>query len=294
MNDFIETQLAIWKIAADNYRDLGKTMRRKFRLGDFEGALQFNPARIRSTNARIDKESVSKRPCFLCAANRPKEQVAVPVLNDWELLLNPFPIFPVHFTIAAKLHIPQGEIPADMATMAEKWSDLAIFFNGARAGASAPDHAHCQAVLKSELPIIRLAEQLHPASGNYKNIIHTSQTDAELPFDFYSAIITPDRQGMLTLKAVCSIKGTDIVSGIEDPGLVNAIFWMGSEGLLRAVVIPRSAHRPDCFFADEPYQRMVSPGTIDMAGIIVLPRREDFDRLSDDEIALIYSQVAAR
>ena len=291
MNDFIENQLLLWKEAADNYKNLGATLRRRFSLGDFECAVQFNPARIRSTGAVTSKQAIAQRPCFLCAKNRPEEQIAVPAADGWELLLNPFPIFPVHFTIAATSHTPQKKIPFEMASFAERWPELAIFFNGAKAGASAPDHAHCQAVLKSELPIITLAEKLHPFY-NQSSIIHTSSTSADLPFHFYSAIIYPDTTGADILRALPQIQGNDAASGRPDPDLVNAIFWMGSEGVLRAIVIPRSAHRPECFYKEGSERILVSPGTIDMAGILILPRKEDFDKITGQDIRNIYSQVA--
>ncbi len=291
MYDFIETQLALWDLASKNYRALGKTERRLFKIGDFEGALQFNPARIVSTAAKTDALSISKRPCYLCKKNRPTEQLTLKADNGWELLLNPYPIFPVHFTLPAENHIPQEHFPLEMASFAERWTDLAIFFNGARAGASLPDHAHCQAVLKSELPLLKLTERIHPLTRGGKNLIHTSETHASLPFHYYSAIITPDSEGMATLKILTEIRGTDAETGKPDHRLLNVFFWMGAEGFLRAVIIPRSAHRPKCFFAEGEAQRLVSPGSIDMAGIIVLPRESDFRNLSDEEIASIYSEV---
>lgn len=284
MLQFIEQQLLQWPEANERYAALGATERRKFRLGDFEGAVQFNPARIRSTGAKTDAVSIGKRPCFLCAANRPAEQVALPIAERFELLLNPFPIFPVHFTIAAKEHVPQERLPLEMATLAEELPEMAIFFNGARAGASAPDHEHMQAVLQSELPIIALTERMHRAGSS--PLEKSSQWSLDLPFDWWSAIVTPDAAGMLTLDALTRLEGRDADSGKSDFRLLNAIMWIGGDGLLRAIVIPRQRHRPLCY-----PERMVSPGTIDMAGVVIVPRREDFEALTNDDLKRIYIET---
>lgn len=299
MNDFIEAQLAVWPEARERYLNLGATERRRFKLGDLEGALQFNPARIVSTGAKTDRKSIESRPCFLCEKNRPKEQVTVPLLDNWHLLLNPFPIFPVHFTIASTDHRPQTAPPLEMAEMADKFPELAIFFNGAKAGASAPDHLHLQAVLKSELPLIALTEKAHPTSN--RGIRHSSEFGLNLPFSYYSAVITPDYQGMADLRKMLSLTGSaPSAHGSEegeeaiaelDPGLRNVIVWKDHAGWLRVITIPRRAHRPSNYGAG-PGQHLVSPGTIDIAGVVIVPRREDFDSLTESDLSRIYAEVA--
>ena len=116
----------------------------------------------------------------------------------------------------------------------------------------------------------------------------------DLPFGFFSAVITPDDCGMRTLAAVAKAEGVDAVSGEPDSGLVNIFLWIDKEGLLRAVVVPRSAHRPSCYFKDEPDKMIISPGALDMAGIMVVPRREDFERLDIDDVRKIYSETGCR
>lgn len=284
LQELRDRQLEQWPMACANYERLGETLRRSFDVGPLHGAFQYNPARIVSTSAKVDKESIGKRPCFLCAANRPSEQLSEEILPGWEFLINPFPIFPLHFTIAASTHRPQDEIPLEMASMAESLRGMTVFFNGARAGASAPDHLHCQAVATFELPLMRYLEE----GGD----------PALLPFRVDYRVITPDLAGMAALNEISSVKGIDRLTGEADPRLVNAYFWIGADGLLRAAVVRRSAHRPSCYpvggavEAGSSKSLMVSPGAIDMAGVVVLPRREDFDAISDSDIRLIYSEVA--
>lgn len=287
MNDFIETQLAMWPEAKERYLALGRTQRRLFRIGDFEGAFQWNPGRMGSTGAKIDKESIGRRPCFLCSENRPKEQLSVKVNDSWELLVNPFPIFPVHFTVVSTEHRPQDTPPLEMAGMAEHFPDLVFFFNGAKAGASAPDHSHLQAVLKRELPIIGLAESNHPVSK--PGIMRSDMWGLDLPFIFLSAVITDDEEGGGDYLRMLALTGGD-KEGNPDKGLRNVFCWKGDDGLLRMIVIPRQKHRPSCY-GTEKGQLLVSPGAVDMAGIVILPREEDFNSISEIRMREIYAEV---
>lgn len=290
ITELTEVQLERWPDAKRNFDDLQKCRRKAISLGAMQGAAQLNPARIRSTAAAVDKKSVEARPCFLCSANRPAQQITISWLEGWELLVNPFPILPVHFTIASTTHRPQDRIPLEMAAMAEMAPSLAFFFNGAKAGASAPDHMHVQAVLSSELPLLRFVESAHSLSMG--RIIDSAKFDRDLPFQFISAIITPDNEGMALLAKIPRIAGMAEDSEVPDPGLVNAFFWIAADGMLRIIVIPRRAHRPKCYFADGDNQMLISPGAIDMAGLIITPREEDFDKLNSELIWQIYSEVA--
>ncbi|MDE7402989.1 MAG: DUF4922 domain-containing protein [Muribaculaceae bacterium] len=290
-NNIIESQLQDWPLARENFMNLGRTRRKRVNLGALAGGVQFNPARIRSTGADVSKEAVAKRACFLCKANLPAEQLRFEwPAPGWTLLVNPYPILPVHFTIVSDRHEPQAGIPLDMAVMAERAPHLLFFYNGARAGASAPDHLHVQAVLKDELPLVKLVENLDPETrgGGFR---HSADLSDNLPFHFLSGIITPDIDGLIALRNLNNICGIDADTGEPDSALLNAFFWIGSTGLLRVVIIPRRAHRPRIYGADE-NNLMVSPGAIDMAGIIITPREEDFEKLDSETITGIYADTA--
>lgn len=290
INSFIETQLETWPLAADNFKKLQEVRRKPVSLGDLDIFVQYNPARIVSTGAKVDKDTIASRRCFLCKSNRPDEQIAVPVTDTWELLLNPFPILPVHFTIANRDHIPQARIPLDMVTMADKAPGLAFFYNGARAGASAPDHLHAQAVLASELPLIRIAEKFHKRDN--RGFVSSDTFGIDLPFVFISAVIYPDAEGMNELSKIGNAFGIDNVTLQPDHGLVNSFFWIDREGLLRIIIIPRRKHRPNCYDVSDDTKLLISPGALDMAGIIVCPRLNDYERVGRKEISDIYSEVA--
>ena len=151
---FFEKQLAQWPAVAERYTLLSTAEQRDLENGI---TLQYNPSRAISTAAKVDAVSIAERPCFLCAKNRPAEQIAENALGSLELLVNPYPILPMHFTLAATQHVPQLLEPmyAEMLHLADKWQGLALFYNGAKCGASAPDHAHLQAVRCSDVPLLR-------------------------------------------------------------------------------------------------------------------------------------------
>lgn len=231
-------------------------MTRTIPIGDASWTILCNPARMRSTGARLDAASIAARPCFLCSANRPSRQLTLP-WRDYEILVNPFPIFNPHFTVVAKHHAPQtlDSRLDDMAALSrELGGDWTLFFNGARSGASAPDHAHFQIVATRYLPMMNLG----------------GDTDHFGPVGFF--------------------RGTDSLACLDD-ALVNVLMTQRADGTTNAVVIPRRRHRPDCFFAPEPYRIMASPASIDLAGVMVLVREEDFHRLTPESLNEILTQT---
>ena len=283
--EFIDAQLAEWPLARENYQSLGKTERRSLQLGDLRVGIQHNRARIVSTGAKIDAKSLAERPCFLCSENRPPQQTGIDIAEGWELLLNPFPIFPTHFTIVSKKHRPQEGLPIDRVEMAEKLPGHTVFFNGKNAGASCPDHLHCQAVKTDELPLMKLIERSHTLSDGHA--ASSESLGLNMPFTFKSVIITPDLAGMEALARLDATLGKKHI----DEGNINAYVWIDGKGLLRICGVPRRAHRPSCY-GREDGQHLISPGCIDMAGVIIAPIKKDFDSLTEDEVSEIYRECS--
>lgn len=287
LDELLREQLKVWPLAAENYAALGKCERKRIRIGGeegFDGALQFNPARAVSTCAKTDAASIKSRPCFLCKENRPKEQYALPYEcgpddnpEKWEILVNPYPILPFHFTVASVEHRPQGVLPVEaMVSLAEELPNCSIFYNGAGAGASAPDHQHLQIVLKRELPLI--------------NYLEGGGDPHSLPYSIIYRKATPDGFGQVLIYDFASYHG---LYGHDDVDykMMNTYIWIGDDGNLHLLGIPRGAHRPGCYYAEGEAQRMVSPGAIDMAGLIILPRKEDFDVMDERDVEKILKEV---
>lgn len=282
IDDFYSRQFREWPEVEKSYRELGRVMRKIVKVGDFDVIVQCNPARAVSTGAKVDPESIKRRPCFLCERNRPKEQIKGEAISGFDVLVNPYPIFPVHFTVASQVHEPQEKMPLEMVEFVDRHAGLAAFFNGSKAGASAPDHLHFQAIRADELPLLSLVERLHP--GDKSSVISSKDFGLDLPMRFESIVIRPDILGQGLLALLPSMTG-------EEPGLVNQFVWKDPSGVLRALVFRRRAHRPHQYFEEGEKQLMISPGAIDMAGVVITPRRADFEKITADELRDIYSQV---
>lgn len=285
MLEFIDGQLADWPLARENYQALGRTERRSMQLGDLTVGIQHNPARIVSTGAKTDSKSLAERPCFLCKQNRPLQQVGLDITDGWELLLNPYPIFPTHFTIVSKEHRPQEGFPLDMVAMAEKLPEHTVFFNGKSAGASCPDHMHCQAVKTCELPLMLLIERSHSKEAGH--FASSESLGLDVPFSFKSFIVTPDLDGMAVLAGIEDSIGKEYIA----EGRYNAFVWIDTCGLLRICAVQRAAHRPSCYGFEEG-QHLISPGCIDMAGVLIAPLKKDYDCITEAEVREIYRECS--
>lgn len=277
---FFNRQLEVWTDARHRFRDLKHVETRQ--LSD-QLKLQWNPARIVSTGAKIDKKTLGERPCFLCDKNRPKEQMSKQIDEKFHLLVNPFPILPVHFTIPARKHQPQliyknyGEIHRFISLH----SDLMVFYNGPKCGASAPDHLHFQAGTNGILPLQTNWQRL---SRNLTDIISLNDeekisvvSDFIVPaFVIISKSAESDEALFRRLYKAMPQRG-----GETEP-MMNIISWRKGEEFI-SVVIPREKHRPEAYFAEGDAQFVVSPGALDMSGLIITPREEDFRKLTEEK-----------
>ncbi len=282
------SQLSSWPMARDNYAALSDVKVRDFSCGGYPMRLQFNPARVRSTAAKVDAASVAERPCFLCDSNRPAEQEVLERFGDWNVLANPFPIFPEHYTIVHSRHQDQNIFrPEEMARFASEHRSLICFYNGARSGASCPDHLHFQATDKRMMPAAGYFEANPGTTVAYSRTLTVSSIPDESPAPallFRSPGYNDGLNRWLT-----ALSATDPDSGLTDPGLKNILMW--TDGELHTLLYLRSRHRPACFFAEGDDRRMVSPGAVDMTGFLILPRPEDFERLTPAESARILEEV---
>lgn len=287
VEEFISKQLATWPLAAENFANLKEVRRKEFNIGDLKGYVQCNPARVKSTTADVKKAvEMNNGNCFLCSVNRPKEQITLNVLDGWDVLVNPYPILPIHLTIVNQTHIPQSEIPKAIIQFAEIFPSLAVFYNGAGAGASAPAHMHLQAVERNELPLINLINDLEGYISFSPQ--WSDSLGLDIPFSFIYGKIA-DKQ--LDSK-IFNFGGPNENGEFTNLKMVNAFFWKGNDGEVRYIIIPRINHRPTCYFQNPPERRLVSPGCIDMAGVIITPSEEDFRIINDGDILKIYSEVA--
>jgi len=76
----------------------------------------------------------------------------------------------------------------------------------------------------------------------------------------------------------------------EEPMINIAGFHEGRKW--RLVIFPRRKHRPDAFFRQGDARVVVSPGLIDMGGVLVTPVKKDFERLDAAAVEGIYGEVS--
>lgn len=324
VEEFFHKELSRWDFAKKSYADLDKVQERQLTLqsdnansetqrGLTENNLivQWNPARIISTGASIDKKDINERPCFLCDHNRPKEQRSLKMERHYQILVNPYPILPQHFTIPSRRHTPQS-IWAHFGTMRHMaWTmpRQIIFYNGPMCGASCPDHMHLQAGVRGIVPI----ERDWKTYENYLKKIYPL-TGAQA-VSMQEAGNTSDRCGLYLLEGyACPVfvirslpAETDSilcqrlyqalpVIGEENEPRINLIAWrqeggIGREDEIVTIIFPRKKHRPDCYFSEGDKQLLVSPGALDMGGMLITPREEDFKKVTPEWFAEILKEV---
>ena len=275
---FFNRQLERWEEVRQRYRELRGVQTRELAVGASSVMVQWNPARIVSTGAKIDAKTLSQRPCFLCEQNRPAEQVKKTVGSQYELLVNPYPILPQHFTIPSTEHKPQliYDVYGEIYKLLDEYPELTVFYNGPQCGASAPDHAHFQAGTTGILPLQQAWQRL---SRNLTTMISLNDNEDLSLIDDYPTTA-------FVIRSRSSYGGEQLfrrlyeaMPGNQPEPMMNIVSWRKGEEYL-AVVFPRKKHRPDCYYADGKAQYIISPGALDMAGLIITPRQEDFERIT--------------
>ena len=290
MNDsplqrFFNRQLEVWDDACRRYHELRSAKTRELVVGSTNIQVQWNPARIVSTGASIDKKVIAERPCFLCESNRPKEQIKKSIDSRYDLLVNPFPILPIHFTIPCVNHEPQliREAYGEIHKMLEEYPELMVFYNGPKCGASAPDHAHFQAGTSGILPLQKSWKRL---SHNLTPVISLNDEEGIFLIEEYPGAALLIRSRSQNGDEQLFRRLYEVLPQREDETepMMNIVSWRHDDEYL-SVVFPRRQHRPKCYYAEGPAQFIISPGALDMAGLIITPRQEDFERITP-EIAL--------
>ena len=293
---FFNEQLKEWKDAARRYEALSLVQTKDLQEENIQLQVQFNPERIVSTSADISRKALNERPCFLCPENRPAVQRSLTIINKYELLVNPFPILPIHFTVPLKNHYPQAIINnyIDMMEIAAQLEQYFIFYNGPLCGASAPDHMHFQIGVRGHVPFERDWDTNYRSGRSRIYPI----TDDEF-IEITKIEDTADDTGIFLARYICPVfiivtrttkanhslfqklyQAIELNDETNEP-MMNILAWnmtSKSDGNKRivSIVIPRKKHRPNCYYSEGEDKCLVSPGALDMSGLIITPRKEDF------------------
>ena len=291
LQEFVEAEKLMWPLAASNYKGLEKVEEKSFQFDGFQVKAQFNPERMRSSVAEVDKQSIAARKCFLCSENRPPEQDGIPFGDDFLILVNPFPIFKNHFTISCNRHIDQRFIPnvKTLLKLAKAMERFTVFYNGPECGASAPDHLHFQAGESSFMPISEDFNLLkHTAQMLYSN----DQTEVVAFDNYLRKMISIETNSMEEALKVIDVYYRHFAA--MQPEKVEPmmnVLCSFSEDKWTIHLFPRKAHRPTHFYEEGEKQILISPGSVDFGGVFILPRREDFVKISKENIVDILAQV---
>ena len=299
---FICDQLSVWPMAAENYRNLKKAETRTLPVGGLNVVLQYNPARKISSEAKLDKKSISERPCFLCPENRPQEQYNIDFEGRkgkrYRITLNPYPIFPSHLVISSTDHTPQSiwhRYP-DMLDFVATNRKYACYYNGPESGASAPDHMHFQGCPRGMMPLENAVDKLLGSARSHSELEYlTNLKEAKL---YHLNMFT---RGIFVLRGATPKSVTKLFYRLADCASMtlggepepkfNVISWF-EDNEYRSLVIFRSKHRPHNYFSDGPDHLSMSPGCADMGGVMVAPEESDYEKMTPELLSQVISEVS--
>ena len=289
---FIKQQLNNWDLPAKNYRGLQDVQIKNIDFEDFTIKVQFNPHRIKSSAAKVDKTSIANRKCFLCYTNLPDQQRMLDYKNEYMILVNPFPIFSEHLTIPHYHHIRQ-RIDGNFLRFLDLSYDLqdfVVFYNGPWCGASAPDHLHFQAGNKNFMPVEDDYERFKPYYDTIYENSDISVTGMKNYLRKFIALESGDRNALHKAFAVVFDYLQNLSYEDEEP-MMN-ILASYEKDKWRIIIFPRNKHRPDQYYSEGTDELLLSPGAVDFGGVLITPREEDFNKLDQDFVADIFNQVS--
>jgi len=287
VNELLAEQLTSWDTARTNYEALQEVESKVLDVDGYTFRVQFNPARIRSSAAKVDPKSIQERKCFLCKDNLPAAQKGLKFGEGYTVLVNPFPIFPQHLTIPAVEHKDQliRNRFVHMLELAERLSGFVLFYNGPKCGASAPDHAHFQAGNKGFLP---LESEWRSAAGE---AFYSKEGTALYALKEYPApmlVLTSD--SMEKAAGLFDQIYTLLDKGVEVEPMMNLLAWY-EDGQWVVCIIPRTLHRPACYFAEGEENLLISPASVDLGGVFITPLEKDFEKITSQDIRNILQEV---
>ena len=301
IDKFIKDQLSVWPMAAENYRNLKKAETKHLDVGGLKVLAQYNPCRRISSEAPLDKKSISERPCFLCPENRPAEQTNIEFEGrkgrKYRVTLNPYPIFPSHLVISGFDHTPQSiwHRYQDLLDFVKENQEYLGFYNGPQSGASAPDHMHFQACPQGLMPLQdRVDELLDAGEGGTLKFLTNVKEARLFQLDEYArgVFVLRGTTAKSTAKLFYRLLDCAPVPEDSDEPRLNLIAWCHG-GEYRSAVIFREKHRPHNYFSTDSDHLAMSPGCADMAGVYVVPEKEDFDKLDSRILSQVVEEVAA-
>lgn len=303
VNELFEQQLSVWEMARNNFEGLKTVQIREFDFDGFGVKVQFNPARMVSSGAKVDAKTIAQRKCFLCAANRPEVQRGIE-WRDYDILINPFPIFPRHLTIPRREHVDQRLVPyiSDMFDLARELPDFVVFYNGPKCGASAPDHMHFQAGNADFLPLVGDYFNLKQA-GRTEKVENVEEAETYLLKDYLRVVYCVESTDTEALKESFMKLYNSWIEKEDVEPMMNVVCLykestvngqQSTEGKWYLFIIPRGAFRPWQYTAEGDKQLLVSPATVEVSGLFITPVKEHFERITKEDVVDILTQCTIK
>lgn len=301
--EFFARQMTCWPETAARFEALRRECRtRELPLEHARLKVQYNPARTVSNKAKTDKASLEKRPCFLCAENRPEQQMTLDIRKGYQLLVNPYPILPEHFTIVSSEHQPQRILHefAAFRDFLRLLPQYIVFYNGPQCGASAPDHLHFQAGSKGCVPIeARWKTDYEP----YLTPVCPARADSVGSSEHYGLFLLSNYPSpVFVIRAHQAIglaplfrllyQALPCPADHDGEPMLNLMGWEDKDGEQTILVFPRKKHRPDAYYCEGEQHMSISPGAIDMGGLLITVSEEDYHKLTPAWAEKILAEVS--
>lgn len=284
-----------WELMSSNYEALKNIKTKSFRFDEFIIKVQLNRQRIKSTSAEVDVETIKNRKCFLCLENLPAEQKGILIENNYLILSNPYPIFPEHFTISLAQHKPQrilNNFNEFLSITKHLSRDYTLIYNGPGCGASAPDHLHFQSGTRLIMPV---EDDIHLLQNEFGEVILEQDeiTVTAIADGTRTIILLESNDGNLlenAFKKIFSVYKEFSKSSAEP--LLNILSNYHEEFGWSVIVFLRNKHRPACYYEEGEKKILVSPAAVDLGGLLITPREKDFERMNEEIIRKIFSEVS--
>lgn len=288
VQQLLQQQRLCWPLAKINYEALKMVQTRSMEVNGYPVVLQYNPERIRSSAAKVDADSIKERKCFLCPANLPNEQLRIPFGGEYQIIMNPYPIFREHLTIPVLTHEKQQIIAryGDMLALAQELRGFVLFYNGPQCGASAPDHMHFQAGNKGFLPVEaswKMASKREVCTEGVA-ILYRLENFLQPMFVLLSGTKEDSIFLFSRLYGLLPVK-----EGGYEP-MMNVITWYENDHWVTCIY-PRKTLRPSCYYAEGEGNILLSPASVEMAGVFAVPLEKDFDKITSNDIAEVLREV---
>lgn len=289
-----KSQLSNWLLMKNNYEMRDKVKTKSFWFDSFKMIVQFNSERIKSTSAKVDDTTIKSRKCFLCLENLPDEQKGILLPDDFILLCNPYPVFPEHFTISSIQHQPQRIFNSinSFLEISSLFPCYCLVYNGPACGASAPDHLHFQAGTKNFIPIENDIQQL---KNDFGRIVQDDESvTTSFIDDGLRKIIFIESMDKLEIEKAFHLiyKNYQKLVGVNPEPMMNILSFYHIDFGWYLIIFLRNKHRPECFYKNDPEKILISPAAIDIGGIVVTPREEDYIKIDKSILSQIFNEVS--